>query len=59
MVGCETLSHKRNFGLQYLEPSLKSRWSLVFQVRMSALIAGESTTGKDGSLMLYFTALAV
>ena len=40
-----------NVGLQYPKPSLKSRWSLVCQVRMSPWVVGESTTGRDGSLM--------
>ena len=48
---CKTLSPERNVGLQYPKPSLTFRWSLVCQVRMSPLVAGESTTEKDGSLM--------
>ena len=31
-LGCKTLSHNRNVGLQHPKPSLKSRWSLVCQV---------------------------
>ena len=51
MLGCKILSPKRNDGLQCPTPSPKSRWSLVCQVRMSPLVAEESTTGKDGLLM--------
>ena len=37
--------------MQDVQPSLKSTWSLVCQMRMSPLVVGESMTGKDGSLM--------
>ena len=55
MLGCKTLNPKRNVGLQYPKASLKSGWSLVCQVQMSPLVTGESTTGKDGSVMSLVT----
>ena len=39
--------------LQNPKPLKECRWSLVCHVRMSPLVAGESTSGKDGSLMSF------